>query len=212
MLDSLGALVHLRRLFNANVQTKQRGLRALRCRQHDGRLDWTGNPPRSMLMARISPMVRTALFVSDLERSARFYREVLGLTEIFFEGELTDGNAHELLGVPPGSHTQAVILKAPGPAWGMVGLFEVSEPSPPRLSRRAETINVGEGCLVFYCSDLTPVVRKLEAGGQQIIRRPVQLRIGNMIKQREMCFRDPDGVLINLIEWDPDAAVRPEQT
>ncbi len=162
-------------------------------------------------MARISPMVRTALFVTDLERSARFYRDILGLDEIFFEGELTEGNAHELLGVPAGSRTRALILKAPGPAWGMVGLFEVSEPAPPCLTRRPETINVGEGCLVFYCSDLTPVVGKLEAGGHQIIRHPVRLRIGELLKQREMCFRDPDGVLINLIEWDPDAPRRPEQ-
>lgn len=162
-------------------------------------------------MARISPMVRTAIFVADLERSARFYREVLGLTERFFEGELTDGNAHELLGMPAGSRTRALILKAPGPAWGMVGLFEISEPSPPPVSRQPDTINVGEGCLVFYCSDLTPVVSKLEAGGHRIIRQPVRLRIGATVKQREMCFRDPDGMLINLIEWDPDAPRRPEQ-
>ena len=60
----------------------------------------------------ISPMVRTAIFVRDLEGSTRFYREVLGLEEIWYEGELTEGNAHELLGMPAGSATRARILKA----------------------------------------------------------------------------------------------------
>jgi catechol 2,3-dioxygenase-like lactoylglutathione lyase family enzyme len=162
-------------------------------------------------MTRISPMVRTALFVSDLERSRAFYRNVIGLDDTWFEGELTDGNAHELLGMPAGSVTRACILKAPGPAWGMVGLFEVSNPAPPPLNRRLGSINQGETCLVFYCHDLDPVTAALEAGGHAVLCAPLPLRIGTQVKQREMCFRDPDGVLINLIEWDPDEERRPEQ-
>lgn len=162
-------------------------------------------------MSRISPMVRTALFVSDLERSRHFYRDVIGLDETWFEGELTDGNAHELLGMPADSATRACILKARGPAWGMVGLFEISNPQPPPVRKEAASINQGESCLVFYCADLDPVTAALESGGHTILCKPVRLRIGEQIKQREMCFRDPDGVLINLIEWDPTEERRPEQ-
>lgn len=163
-------------------------------------------------MPRISPMVRTALFVSNLERSRVFYRDLIGLDETWFEGELTDGNAHELLGMPAGSVTRACILKAPGPAWGMVGLFEITNPKPPAASRTPESINQGETCLVFYCADLDPVTDALRAGGHHILCAPVRLRIGEQQKQREMCFRDPDGVLINLIEWDPAEERRPEQS
>jgi len=164
------------------------------------------------MMPRISPMVRSALFVGDLEKSRAFYRDVIGLDETWFEGELTDGNAHELLGMPAGSATRACILKAPGPAWGMVGLFEISRPEPPPVHRTQESINQGETCLVFYSADLDPVTAALRAGGHHILCAPVRLRIGAQLKQREMCFRDPDGVLINLIEWDPDDAQRPEQS
>lgn len=163
-------------------------------------------------MTRISPMVRSALFVSDLERSRRFYRDVIGLDETWFEGELTDGNAHELLGMPAGSYTRACILKAPGPAWGMVGLFEIGNPAPAPVQRVAGSINQGESCLVFYCADLNPVTAALKAGHHLILCEPVSLRIGEQVKQREMCFRDPDGILINLIEWDPDEERRPEQS
>ncbi len=163
-------------------------------------------------MTRISPMVRTALFVADLTASRQFYEQVLGLQECWFEGELTQGNAHELLGMPASSHTRACILKAPGPAWGMVGLFEITQPQPPPLSRQLDSINQGETCLVFYCADLDSVVQALQAGHHQILCAPVHLKIGAQVKQREMCCRDPDGVLINLIEWDPENAQRPEQS
>ncbi len=165
-----------------------------------------------MTTTRISPMVRTALFVADLDKSRHLYQNVLGLAEEWFSGELTDGNAHELLGMPAGSVTRASILKAPGPAWGMVGLFEVSSPRPPPLIRKPDSINAGETCLVFYCAKLDPVVESLDAEGLRILCRPLRLRIGEQTKQREMCFRDHDGVLINLIEWDPDEPRRPEQS
>lgn len=159
----------------------------------------------------LSPMVRSAIFVADLERSSKFYRQVLQLDEVFFEGELSDGNAHLLLGMPAGMTTRALILKAPGPAWGMVGLFELTDPAPQPLERRDhDAANIGETCLVFYCADLDPVLAALRAGGHTVLCPPTPLVIGDFVKQREMTFRDPDGIMINLIEWDPSAAVRPE--
>jgi catechol 2,3-dioxygenase-like lactoylglutathione lyase family enzyme len=156
-------------------------------------------------------MVRTAIFVRDLDQSTRFYQAVLGLTEIWYEGELTEGNANELLGMPAGSYTRARILKADGPEWGMVGLFEISNPLPADLTRDPDRINQGEGCLVFYHADLDQVVSALEAGSHQVLCAPLVLVMGGKPRQREMTFRDPDGMLINLIERDPDDPQRPEQ-
>jgi catechol 2,3-dioxygenase-like lactoylglutathione lyase family enzyme len=156
-------------------------------------------------------MVRSALFVADLERSTSFYRDLLGLAETWYAGELSDGNAHELLGMPAGSVTKARILKAEGPAWGMVGLFEISNPAPPKQSGDASRINQGETCLVFYSSKLDRVMQQLEAGGHHVLCAPLMLTVDGKARQREMTFRDPDGVLINLIEWNRDDAMRPEQ-
>ena len=163
-----------------------------------------------MTQPRISAMVRTALFVRDLDASTRFYRDLLGLKQEFFSGELTEGNAYRLLGVPEGTYTRAMILKVPGPAFGMVGLFELTQPTPPEATRDLSQSNVGETCLVFYCSDLDPIVEKLDEGGHRILCRPIRLQIGDQLKQREMSFRDPDGIMVNLIEWDPDEPRKPE--
>ena len=164
-----------------------------------------------MSVSSISPMVRSALMVSDLERSTRFYRDLLGLDETWYAGALSEGNAHQLLGMPAGTLTRACILKAPGPAWGMVGLFEVSQPEPPALARDVQRINQGETCLVFYHRDLDAVHAALAADGLPILCPPLMLEVDGVDRQREMTFRDPDGVLINLIEWDPEDPVRPEQ-
>lgn len=162
-------------------------------------------------MHQLSPMVRSALFVADLKKSEQFYRNVLGLVDVWYEGELSDGNAHRLLGVPASSFTKAKILKAEGPAWGMVGLFEVSNPTLPARSIDLKQINLGETCLVFYSTDLDQVQQALEAGGHHIVCQPLLLSVDGKDRQREMTFRDPDGVLINLIEWDPSNETRPEQ-
>lgn len=160
---------------------------------------------------KTSAMVRTAIFVADVQRSRAFYEDVLGLKEVYLDVELTEGNTWKLLGQPEGSGCHAVILKAPGPSMGMVGLFELKEDAPPEVAKPAGTrAHVGEGCMVFYCQDLDPVLVALEAGGHDILSPPEPFQVRGYTKQREMIFRDPDGMMINLIEWDLDREDTPE--
>lgn len=163
----------------------------------------------------VSPLVRAALTVSNLERSREFYVEVLGLTEVFLESAVEGGNIHALMGVPATTHTRLCILKTPGtPAYGMLGLFEVTNPQPPRLDFRGEGSLIGELCLVFYCPDLDAVMREVEVRRLPVVAPPMPLEVRGRVKQREMTFRGPDGEKINLIEWDlarADAGERPEK-
>jgi catechol 2,3-dioxygenase-like lactoylglutathione lyase family enzyme len=165
-------------------------------------------------MSQVSQMVRAALMVSDLDASREFYSKVLGLTEVYLEGVAQGGNMHALIGMPASVTTRTCILKVPGkPAYGMVGLFEVRNPQPPRLQREATSSNIGELCMVFYCDDLDPIHDEATRRGLTIVSPPVPLRIRGFVKQREMTLRGPDGEKINLIEWDldrADAGERPE--
>jgi catechol 2,3-dioxygenase-like lactoylglutathione lyase family enzyme len=162
-------------------------------------------------MPNFSPMVRAALMVSDLDRSRAFYKEILELDDVFVEGEVKDGNMPEVLAVPDTTVTRICVLKRPGyPEFGMVGLFELTNPQPQAVARPATGMNRGELCMVFYCDDLDPVTEKLKAGGHVIVSPAMPLRLRGYVKQREMIFRDPDGALINLIEWDISRDDRPE--
>ncbi len=163
-------------------------------------------------MPKFSPMIRAALTVSDLDISRAFYEAILGLDDVFFEGELSEGNIADVLAVPDSTHTRAAILKRSGqPEYGMVGLFELTNPQPRPITRPSEGMNLGAVCVVFYCDGLDMVTAKLEAGGHTIVSPASPLRIRGFVKQREMIFRDPDGVLVNLIEWDPARDDKPEK-
>ena len=163
-------------------------------------------------MARVGTMVRTAVIVSDLARSVKFYGDILGLTGVYAEGELTHAAGAKLLGMPPEARIRYKILKAEGPNRGMVGLFEVTGPSPPTMDKRRDGVSVGEALMVFYCDDTEAVHKKLLAGGHTIVCPPTFLEVKpreGVIKadargQPEMVFADPDGMLINLIQRDPD--------
>jgi catechol 2,3-dioxygenase-like lactoylglutathione lyase family enzyme len=163
----------------------------------------------------VSPLVRAALTVSQLERSRDFYVGVLGLTEVFLDSAVEGGNMHALMGAPPTTKTRICILKTPGtPAYGMVGLFEMTDPQPRALDFGAQGSWVGELCLVFYCPDLDAVMRACVRLGLVVISPPLALELRGRVKQREMTFRGPDGEKINLIEWDlarADAGDRPER-
>ena len=163
-------------------------------------------------MPNFSPMIRAALMVSDLDRSRAFYKEILDMDEVFVEGEISEGNVWEVLAVPQSTATRACVLKRPGqPEYGMVGLFELTNPQPEPVHRASVGMNRGEMCMVFYCDDLDVVTAKLEAGGHTIVSPAAPLRVGGYVKQREIIFRDPDGALINLIEWDPSSEDKPEK-
>ncbi len=165
-------------------------------------------------MSQVSQMVRAALMVSDLDASREFYTQVLGLTEVYLEGVAQGGNMHALIGMPASVTTRTCILKVPGqPAYGMVGLFEVRNPQPPRIQRENAGSNIGELCMVFYCDNLDPVHEAAKSRGLTIVSPPVPLRLRGFVKQREMTLRGPDGEKINLIEWDlakANAGSRPE--
>lgn len=162
-------------------------------------------------MPAFSPMIRAALMVSDLDRSRAFYKDILDLDEAFVEGEVSGGNMWEVLAVPETTATRLCVLKRAGqPEYGMVGLFELTNPQPDAVERPSTGMNRGELCMVFYCDDLEAVTAKLEAGGHTIVSPAMPLRLRGYVKQREMIFRDPDGALINLIEWDPSRLDKPE--
>jgi hypothetical protein len=83
-------------------------------------------------------------------------------------------------------------------------LFEIVNHTPPTLSRGEAGLSRGETCLVFYHRDLAALSERLVEGGYQIVCPALQLQVSEDFQSTEMTFRDPDGVMINCIERDPD--------
>ncbi len=151
---------------------------------------------------RVSALVRATIFVKDLDKAAHFYA-TLGLTETYFEGVLEDASACSLLGLKVVRPFAIRIVKRPGPNYGMVGLFELDAdcdagdlPVPEGPVRR------GEVALIFYVPNLTQTLVELKAAGATWMPEP-ELFVLPHRSQLEVCIRDCDGVLINLVEIDP---------
>jgi catechol 2,3-dioxygenase-like lactoylglutathione lyase family enzyme len=147
----------------------------------------------------VGPIVSSAQFVRDLDRAVAFYRDLLGFREI---RDITydDPTAGSFLGRPHGSAVRYKLLAAGEGMVGMIGLFALEAPAPQEVERADEAAHIGEAALVFVCSDLDAAYEALRARGHPVIRPPALLRNPDGSTNREMTFRDPDGVMINLME------------
>lgn len=90
-------------------------------------------------------LVRCALFVSNLETSTVFYRDLVGLPELLFEGSLEGAPLERLLGLAAGAGVRFRILKAEGPPYGMIALFQVTGQTLTTVRKTQGAVNIGEG-------------------------------------------------------------------
>ncbi len=153
-------------------------------------------------MSKVTPLKRTTIIVRDLERSLAFYRDVLGLN-VWADGQSGEDLPvlYQLLGMPP-CHVRWVVLQSDDVDWGMVALIELTDPSPeddthPSIDR----VNRGEACLVFHTPDVDELYEKARSLGLTILCPPTVLELAQHdAVSKEMTLRDPNGVLINLVE------------
>jgi catechol 2,3-dioxygenase-like lactoylglutathione lyase family enzyme len=153
-------------------------------------------------MTLVTPLKRTAIIVKDLRRSLRFWRDALGMN-VWIDGKAGRElpALFKLLGAPPCT-TRWVILQSEDVDWGMVGLFELSRPAPPSVPdfdrMRA---HVGEACLVFHTADVEAIYRAAKRQRLPILCPPTRLELKDHgVESIEMTLRDPNGVLVNLIQ------------
>jgi catechol 2,3-dioxygenase-like lactoylglutathione lyase family enzyme len=153
-------------------------------------------------MSLVTPLKRTAIIVTDMNKSLRFYRDVLGLN-VWVQGKMGKEvpAIFKLLGLPPGA-IRWIILQSEDVDWGMVGLFELQRPSPPRVRQPSlAQANAGEACLVFHTPDVDAVHRGAKQLKLRILCPPTLLEIAErQVLSREMTLRDPNGVLVNFIQ------------
>jgi len=164
----------------------------------------------------VSPMNRATIFVRDLDESLQLYRDLLGL-KIRVE-MVTEGDAiNEILGTK-GRTLRAVILQSGDSIVGNIGVYEIigdDRSGLPPPSDRADTVT-GDFAVVFATNDIDGITERVRLAGYPIISPPMVLypRDNVEVQDREMLFRDRDGVLVNLIEFGvprPEWSLSPEK-
>ena len=106
-----------------------------------------------------------------------------------------------LLGLPA-CNTHWIILQSDDVDWGMVGLFENTDPAPAEVRLPDESrVNRGEACLVFHTPDVDRVHEGAVRMGLKILCAPLRLALPQHgVESKEMTLRDPNGVLVNFIQ------------
>ena len=152
-------------------------------------------------MLPIARITHVGIGVSDLQRSLRFYRDLLGFTwehELDVEGEPTD----TLLRLR-GTRLHAEYLTRDGVRIEL--LYFASPPAPPRPDRPMNQYGLTH--LSFRVTDMDAVLGAVRAAGERVLEETV-IRFPEW--QSAACMiLDPDGQLIELVQAPGDPAAPP---
>jgi glyoxylase I family protein len=152
-------------------------------------------------MLPLQRLTHVGICVSHLERSLRFYRDLLGFTwehALDVEGEPSD----QLLRLR-GTKLRAEYLTRDGVRIEL--LHFASPPAPPRPERPLNQYGLTH--LSFRVADMDAVLGALRAAGERVLDETV-LRFPEW--QSAACFiTDPDGQLIELVQAPGDPAAPP---
>jgi glyoxylase I family protein len=149
----------------------------------------------------LARLTHVGICVSDLERSLRFYRDLLGFS---YQHDLeVEGEPSETLLRLPGVKLKAVYLERDG-----VRIELLRFASPPAPAPRPRTMHEhGLTHLSFRVADLDATLAALRAAGERVVDDTV-IRIPEF--QAAACFvADPDGQLIELVQAPGDPAAPP---
>ena len=130
--------------------------------------------------------------VTDIERSRRFYTEVLGF-ETVFEIDFDDPATAKVMGLERCKFT-GVFMKRDGMR---IELIAFTDPPPDRTVRMRRSNEVGHSHLSFYVTSLDEALAELRAQGVRIDAETRQVLPSGI----ECCVvRDPDGFPIEIVQ------------
>ncbi len=136
---------------------------------------------------------------TDLERSRAFY-ELVGFKVVV---ELGVGGTPEMLtglGLPPGKKAKAVLmmLEPDKPRGTRIDLIEWIDP-PTQGTTPPDLTHVGAVRIALWTIGIDEEYERLRAAGVEFLSPVVTMGGGN--PTRFACFKDPDGTVLELIDF-----------
>lgn len=138
--------------------------------------------------------------VSDMERSMRFYTEVLGLE---FDSSFERDSQGRLVGANGPSRSKIVFLRTSAESGTKLELIQITPAMEPIGD--LDTRRPGSSHICFETGDLVGDFERLSRLGVEFVSEPVPMgEDGGWL----VYMKDPDGVRIELVEWPDPAANR----
>jgi len=146
----------------------------------------------------ITGMVHVNINCSDYERSRAFYA-VLGFKEVWRVPERNTPEVAAAVGMPPYRVRWGLLaLEGTRPPL-VIDLLEWLEPrdeQPPY----PHLYHYGIARIALATSDLDADMSKLEAAGAEFLSAPARMPAESGSQARFVCFKDPDGTVLELVE------------
>ena len=161
---------------------------------------------------KTTPVSRITLFCRDLEKSLALYRDILGFEEV--ESKTIQTKAfNELMNIhDKNCFVRISYLQSERSDHGLIALFEInSSELDKNQSIQTAQIQYGQSVIVLSTKDHKKIYRELKKKDYTFLVEPTEyekLEDSEYIKaglNKEMSFYDPDGFLINLIEYNSDS-------
>lgn len=150
----------------------------------------------------ISAIDHINIVVSDLERSVKFYTELLGFKEInrvHMEGEWIE----EIVGLK-GVTADVVFIASPDED-PKVELLCYRSPAGDSIPANSLANTTGLRHIAFRVDDIQAAAKKLQDGGVKFLSEPLavpaSVMADNPIRKTLCYFHDPDGVLLEIAEY-----------
>lgn len=142
------------------------------------------------------------IVVADLQRSVRFYTEILGFTktkEAYLEGEWID----RIVGLQGVKARAAFIVSPAGEP--RIELLEYAAPKGASPAGNSQANAIGLRHIALRVDDMTATVARLRAADVTVFSDPVRVPAGvvqhDAGEKTLVYFLDPDGVILELAEY-----------
>ena len=153
----------------------------------------------------ITRILHVNIVVSDVERSIKFYRDVLGAKVI--KGVRVDIEGDERLGEVLGFGGEAsysVYMLRFGEDKNATWIDLLQWRQPPSTGKPPDQLNnVGLARIALVVEDVDQAYNDLKASGVEFISAPAYVDVGPLGAVRVCVFKDPDGTFLELAEPVP---------
>ena len=146
----------------------------------------------------ITGLVHVNINCSDFDRSLRFY-ELLGFQKVIDVPPKNTLEVAAAVGMLPYTVKGALLILQNSKTPLMIDLLEWQEPTDNRPPY-PNLYHLGIARVALSTNDLDSDVAFLKSEGVEFLSNPATVKIENQPETRFVCFKDPDGTILELVE------------